>query len=101
MVTVNQATTYAPVKTKEAEEELLRLERMIDNRAEAADIEQQIFITRKKLDTAEQTVRMHKADKFVAESDSKRDQLIIAARTRDAEEARTRAEAMAREAQSA
>ncbi|HEY7886347.1 MAG TPA: OmpA family protein [Cellvibrionaceae bacterium] len=99
LVAVHQASDYAPIKTKEAEEELLKLERLINNKADDADIEHQVFIARRKLDTAEQNVRMKKADEFIEQSDSRRDELIIAARTRDATEAQSRAEAMTREAQ--
>lgn len=100
VVSINQAERYAPVKLKEAEEELLQLEKMIAQDAEEEEIKHQIYITQKTIDIAEQTARMKQADEFVSESDKRRNNLLLKARTREAEQARAEAAAMGQRAES-
>jgi len=100
VVTINQAERYAPVKLKVAEEELLQLEQMIAQDAEEDAIRHQIYLTQKAIDIAEQTARMKQADEFVSEADKRRSNLLLTARTREAEQARAEAAAMGQRAES-
>ena len=99
VASIAEAERYAPVKLKEAEESLERLERMVNNNAKPEDVNHQIYLTQKKLRTAEYTARMKEADRYIADAENKRNNLIIDARTREAQQARADALAMSQQAQ--
>jgi len=98
---IHQAERYAPIKLKEAEEELEKLERMLAQDAEEVNIEHQIYLTRKQIDIAQETARMKRADQSVANAETRRKDLLLSARSREAQQARAEAEVMTQQARSA
>lgn len=101
VASVSRAERYAPIKLKEAEEELEKLERMIGQDAGEDAIEHQIYLTRKSIAIAQETARMKRADEFISEAETRRKDLLLNARSREAQEARAEAAAMSQQAQTA
>ncbi|MDO3383487.1 OmpA family protein [Gilvimarinus algae] len=85
------ASEYAPVQLKEAEEALNKLERMLEQDAKESQVAHQVYIVERKLDVAVQTARMNKADEVVEQAGERRNELLLAARTQRAEQAEARA----------
>ncbi len=101
VASVSRAERFAPIKLKEAEEELEKLERMIAQDAEEDAIEHQIYLTRKSIAIAQETARMKRADEFISEAETRRKDLLLNARSREAQQARAEAAAMSQQAQTA
>ncbi|WP_020208045.1 OmpA family protein [Gilvimarinus chinensis] len=86
-----QANEYAPLKLDDAKKSLAKLESLIANDAEPAEVEQQIYIVERRLQIATQTSRMKQADEMVDQASDRRNSMLLTARTQRAEEAEARA----------
>jgi len=98
---IEQANRYAPVKLREAEESLAKLETLFNSDAKPDAISHQVYLVDRKINIATQTARMKASDEVVEQADDKRKNLIIAARTSEARNASERAQQMDLKAQQA
>lgn len=94
VTTIDQANRYAPIKLREAEESLDRLETLFRMDAEPDVVSHQVYLVDRKIDIAAEMARMKASDEVVDQADVKRKNLIIAARTSEAQNASRRAQEM-------
>ena len=99
--TIDEANRYAPVKLREAEESLDKLEMLLRSDAKPDVVSHQVYLVDRKIDIAAQNARMQASDEIVEQADDKRRNLIIAARTSEAESATRRAQEMNQRAKEA
>ncbi|WP_049723143.1 OmpA family protein [Gilvimarinus polysaccharolyticus] len=94
VTTIDQANRYAPIKLREAEESLDKLEALLRADAEPNAVSHQVYLVDRKIDIAAEMARMKASDEIVEQADAKRKNLIIAARTSEAQKASMRAQQM-------
>lgn len=98
---IDRANRYAPIQLREAQESLDTLQALLQSDAEPGAVSHQVYLVDRNIDIAAQTAHMKAADETVEQADAKRRDLIIAARTSEAEQATQRAEQMNQRAQEA
>jgi outer membrane protein OmpA-like peptidoglycan-associated protein len=91
----SDAKEYAPVVLNDAERSVDQLNGLVTENASNADIDHQIYLTERKLDTVEATVTLKKSEEMVANAEAERKDILLNARTREAEAAAQYAELMA------
>jgi outer membrane protein OmpA-like peptidoglycan-associated protein len=101
VIRIDQANRYAPIKLREAQESLDTLKSLLQADAEPARVSHQVYLVDRSIDIAAQTAHMKAADETVEQADAKRRDLIIAARTSEAQQATQRAQQMNQRAQEA
>lgn len=96
----NESNDLAPVVVEEAREAVEKLRGMYEDDADDAEFSHQQYIAEKKIEIAKETVAMKKAEKTVANSESRRKDLMLESerqQVRDAEEKVAKMSARAQE----
>ena len=83
----------APLELKQAEETLERAETLRREDAEVVRVDHQAYLARQRARIAQETAALRAAQNAVANADAARKQVLLEARTREAQEARERATA--------
>lgn len=88
------ANKYAPLALREAEDSLSKAEQLIDKGARAEQIEHQAYLAEKKIDIAREAIEMRRAEEILSSAGSRRQDVLLDARTRELREARQAASTM-------
>lgn len=88
----SDAQRYAPVEYQKAEEALNELNRLLEEGADQPLIEHQAYITNKRVDIAQETADMKKAENYISQAESRRQEILLSQRDRQTQEALQRAE---------
>jgi outer membrane protein OmpA-like peptidoglycan-associated protein len=97
----SDAEKHAPVVLNEAERSVDALDRLVDENASDNKIDHQVYLTGRKLDVVEATIALNKANATVANAEVERKDILLNARTREAEQAKAEAARLNAEAQAA
>jgi outer membrane protein OmpA-like peptidoglycan-associated protein len=88
---------YAPDELRAAEREVQLLNQLAENGASDINVEHQAYIARKRIDIAEETARLNRAEEYIAQADEERENVLLSQRERQMEEAVQRAEELEEE----
>lgn len=91
----------APVALQNAEDAVKNTEALVKSGADEAKIEKQMYLADRKLDILKQAVRKAEAEETISQAETMRKDILIDARSADAQKARMRADAAEQRAQSA
>lgn len=97
----SDAREYAPVVLSEAERSVEKLNQMVEGNADDQAIDHQLYLTDRKLDIVEATITQKKSDAEVANAEVARKDILLNARTREAEQAKAEASRLSAEAKAA
>lgn len=95
------ANKYAPLPLREAEDSLSKAEKLIDKGAREEQIEHQAYLAERKIDIAREAVEMRRAEETLSSAGSRRQDVLLDARTRELREARETAATMEERARAA
>ena len=96
-----QVASRAPVALREAEETLLRAERIWDKDKDLREVQNLAAVARQRAEIARATAEQKQAEAELEELTASRDRLLLDARTRAAQQAQEQAERAQREADQA
>src|SRR5215831_16856770 len=96
-----QVASRAPVALREAEETLLRAERIWDKDKDVREVQNLAAVARQRAEIARATAEQKQAEAELEELTAARDRLLLDARTREAQRAQEQAERAQREADQA
>lgn len=88
---------YAPEEYQAAQQELQTLDQLLEDDAGDAILKHQAYITRQKINIAEETAKLNRAEEYISQADAERQDVLISRHEQEAEEAKRRAEQLEKE----